>query len=59
MRLILAAALAIAPLMAQQSKQAKRLDESTMVLSEIMATPDKAIPRDLLEKAHCSDAHHE
>ena len=53
MRIILAAALVIAPLMAQQSKQAKRLDESTMVLSEIMATPDKAIPRDLLEKAHC------
>jgi len=53
MRLILAAALAIAPLMAQQSKQAKRLDDSTMVLSEIMATPDKSIPQDLLQKAQC------
>jgi len=53
MRIILAAALAIAPLMAQQSKQAKRLDDSTMVLSEIMATPDKSIPQDLLQKAQC------
>jgi lipid-binding SYLF domain-containing protein len=53
MRIILVAALAIAPLMAQGNKQAKRLDQATIVLSEIMATPDKAIPRDLLEKAHC------
>ena len=34
-------------------RQAQRLDRATMVMSEIMATPDKAIPRDLLEKAHC------
>jgi lipid-binding SYLF domain-containing protein len=53
MRIILAAALAIVPLVAQESKQAKRLDESTMVFSEIMATPDKDIPHDLLTKAHC------
>jgi len=53
MRIILVAALAIAPLVAQEGKQTKRLDAATMVLSEIMATPDKAIPRDLLEKAHC------
>jgi lipid-binding SYLF domain-containing protein len=32
---------------------ARRLDESAAVFSEIMATPDKGIPRDLLEKAHC------
>lgn len=30
-----------------------RLNESTAVLSEIMAAPDKGIPEDLLEKAHC------
>jgi len=53
MRFILVAALAIAPLMAEGGKRAQRLDQATMVLSEIMATPDKAIPRDLLEKAHC------
>src|ERR1700710_694563 len=32
---------------------AKRLDESATVLSEVMSTPEKAIPTDLLEKAHC------
>jgi len=31
----------------------KRLEEAAAVFSEIMATPDKAIPQDLLEKAHC------
>jgi lipid-binding SYLF domain-containing protein len=29
------------------------LDESAVVLSEVMATPDKGIPQDLLAKAHC------
>src|SRR4029079_8168069 len=31
----------------------KRLDEAAAVFAEIMATPDKGIPQDLLEKAHC------
>ena len=31
----------------------KRLDESAMVLKEVMDAPDKGIPEDLLEKAHC------
>lgn len=31
----------------------RRLDESAAVLNEIMATPDKGIPEDLLNKAHC------
>ena len=31
----------------------KRLEESAMVLKEVMAAPDKGIPEDLLEKAHC------
>jgi SH3 domain-containing YSC84-like protein 1 len=31
----------------------KRLGESATVFSEIMAAPDKGIPQDLLEKAHC------
>jgi lipid-binding SYLF domain-containing protein len=30
-----------------------RLDKAATVFSEIMAAPDKGIPRDLLEKAHC------
>ena len=32
---------------------AKRLDEAAAVFSEIMAAPDKGIPQDLIEKAHC------
>jgi lipid-binding SYLF domain-containing protein len=32
---------------------AQRLEESAAVLSEIMATPDKGIPHDLLDRAHC------
>lgn len=32
---------------------AKRLNDAAVVFSEIMATPDKGIPQDLLEKAHC------
>ena len=32
---------------------AERLSDATKVFSEIMSTPDKGIPQDLLEKAHC------
>src|ERR1700732_4538420 len=53
MRMILAATLAIAPLLAKNSEPVKRLDEGGAVFSEIMAAPDKGIPQDLLEKAHC------
>ena len=31
----------------------KRLDAANVVFSEVMATPDKSIPQDLLDKAHC------
>ena len=30
-----------------------RLDEAATVFSEIMAAPDKGIPQDLIEQAHC------
>jgi lipid-binding SYLF domain-containing protein len=40
-------------LMAVDREPAKRLNEAASVLSEIMGTPDKGIPQDLLEKAHC------
>jgi len=53
MRMILAATLAIAPLMAHDNDSAKRLDEAAVVFSEVMATPDKGIPQDLLADAHC------
>ena len=57
MRLIIATAVAtsvmLTPLLATDNEPAKRLDESAAVLSEVMATPDKGIPQELLEKAHC------
>jgi lipid-binding SYLF domain-containing protein len=51
--MILAATLAIAPLLAKGNEPVKRLNESAAVFSEIMATPDKGIPQDLLANAHC------
>ncbi len=48
-----AATLALTPLLAQDNEPAKRLDDAAIVFSEVMAAPDKGIPQDLLEKAHC------
>src|SRR5215510_461081 len=39
---------------AGESDPAKRLGVAATVLEEIMQAPDKAIPRDLLERAHCA-----
>jgi len=38
---------------AADEKPAKRLAEASTVFSEIMAAPDKGIPQDLMDKAHC------
>jgi lipid-binding SYLF domain-containing protein len=51
-RLVLLA-LVITPLLAAESPAAMRLDQAATVFQEIMTTPDKGIPEDLLEKAHC------
>src|SRR5665213_430865 len=53
MKFIIVAALALTPLLAKDNEPAKRLDEAAAVLSEIMGAPDKGIPQELLEKAHC------
>src|SRR4051812_8903391 len=53
MRMILAATLVLAPLMAKNNDSVKRLNEATAVFSEIMAAPDKGIPQDMLANAHC------
>lgn len=37
----------------EKNKTVQRLDESVTVFSEIMDTPDKGIPQDLLEKSYC------
>jgi lipid-binding SYLF domain-containing protein len=44
---------ASALLLQAEDTAAERLSDSTKVFNEIMATPDKGIPQDLLEKAHC------
>ena len=49
----LVTAVALTPVLAQDNEPAQRLDAAAAVLSEIMATPDKGIPQDLLQKAHC------
>jgi len=49
----MATALALTPLLAANDDPAEQLDEAAAVFSEIMATPDRGIPRDLLAKAHC------
>jgi len=38
---------------AEETKTKERLDDAGTVFSEIMATPDKTIPQDLLNKSHC------
>ena len=53
MRMILAAALAITPLLAKDNEGVKRLNEATAVFSEVMAAPDKGIPQEMLDNAHC------
>ena len=55
MRMILLATLAIVPLVAKDkvNESAKRLNEAASVFTEIMATPDKGIPEDMLANAHC------
>jgi lipid-binding SYLF domain-containing protein len=51
--MILVAALAVSPMLAKDNEPVKRLNEASAVFSEIMATPDKGIPQDMLANAHC------
>jgi lipid-binding SYLF domain-containing protein len=53
MKLLLLAAVAIAPLLAKDHDSAKRLNDATQVFSEVMGAPDKGIPQELLDHAHC------
>jgi lipid-binding SYLF domain-containing protein len=53
MRSLLVLPLACASLLGAGKEAARRLEDSTAVFSEIMEAPDKGIPHDLLEKAHC------
>jgi len=51
--LVFAVSLLLALSSFAQKKEGDRLQESYNVLKEILATPDKGIPRDLLDKAEC------
>jgi lipid-binding SYLF domain-containing protein len=53
--LTLAFAMVCAPLLAADTttKTAERLDDAASLFSEIMSTPDRAIPQELLERAQC------
>jgi SH3 domain-containing YSC84-like protein 1 len=55
MRFILVTTLSLSSvlLLAKDSEPVERLNEATTVLTEIMDAPDKGIPQDLLENAHC------
>ena len=50
---IVTTTLAMTPLVAADNEPVQRLGAAAAVFSEIMAGPDKGIPQDLLEKAHC------
>jgi lipid-binding SYLF domain-containing protein len=52
-KLILVAAVALTPLMAKDNEAAQRLDAAATVFSQVMGTPDKGIPQEMLEHAHC------
>jgi SH3 domain-containing YSC84-like protein 1 len=53
--LTLATALACAPVLAadDKSKTNERLDDAASLFSEVMGTPDRAIPQGLLDKSYC------
>jgi len=53
MKALLIAAVAIAPLLAKDNEPAKRLNDAATVFSEVMSAPDKGIPQEMLEHAHC------
>jgi SH3 domain-containing YSC84-like protein 1 len=45
--------LATTGVLSAQSDVEKRLDAAATVFSEVMGTPDKAIPQELLDRSHC------
>jgi len=53
MKYMVAAMLAIVPLLAKDNEPVNRINEAAAVFGEIMAAPDKGIPQDLLSHAHC------
>jgi lipid-binding SYLF domain-containing protein len=52
--LVLTATLCLSPLIVAAETAQERLKAAADVFHEVMATPDKSIPRELLEKAQCA-----
>jgi lipid-binding SYLF domain-containing protein len=50
---LLSLAVSAAALARDESREAERLEKAAEVISEVMGTPEKGIPRDLLKKAVC------
>ena len=50
---MLAAALACAPVLANDVKTDERLNNAANLFSEVMGTPDRSIPQGLLNKSYC------
>src|SRR5215471_11985119 len=53
MKLLLLTSLITVGMLAQETTPDKRLQNARTSFEEIMASPDKGIPQDLLEKARC------
>lgn len=53
MKFLMATGLVLMPLLAIDKESAKRLDTAATVLTEVMSAPDKGIPKDMMEDAHC------
>jgi lipid-binding SYLF domain-containing protein len=53
MKLVLLTTLALVPMLAKDNEPVKRLNEAAAVFSEVMDAPDKGIPQELLDNAHC------
>src|SRR3954470_17092566 len=53
MKALITAVIAIAPLLAKDHEPVTRLNDAAAVFSEVMSAPDKGIPQEMLEHAHC------
>jgi lipid-binding SYLF domain-containing protein len=53
MKLAVAAVLLCAPALWAVDDNTRRLEDAASVFAEVMGTPDRAIPQELLGKAHC------
>src|SRR6201989_1741543 len=53
MKVFLLGTVALTSLLAKDNESAKRLNDAATVFSEVMSAPDKGIPQEMLEHAHC------